>query len=403
MVPLDHIEGMRGVLMFQVLLIHVRLALFYPMNGGTVASWFRWATLWTLPAFYSMGVFFVISGYCLMLPVARSEEGRLRGGVGQYLKRRARRLLLPYYAALTLSVAAVYLLPSAYVFDAGISRSTPGAIWSHLLLIHNLRLKWHYLINAPLWYVAAEWQMYLLFPLLLLPLWRRFGMAPMLAVALVVGLCPLFLRGEIPDLHPWYVTLFAIGMAAACIQFSNRPQDNRWLERIDWGRAAGILFGAFAVTWVAFMLVRPRQLLTTFPYWRQFCLFDLWVGVASAALIIYCGQWSLSVSPGSQPAILKLFNHPWSRALGVISYSNFLVHFPLLMAVRAVAGALHLAPGWVFVVMYLVAIPISLSLGYLFYLGVERHFLPGHRKTQRAVVFAGHGEAIRESNTTANR
>ena len=53
----------------------------------------------------------------------------------------------------------------------------PGDLISHLLLVHNLSSAWFHQINAPLWSVATEWQIYFLLPLILLPLFRRAGIA----------------------------------------------------------------------------------------------------------------------------------------------------------------------------------------------------------------------------------
>src|ERR1044071_5646265 len=48
--------------------------------------------------FYAVTIFIVLSGYSLMIPVARSMDGRIPGGAGAYMIRRARRIMPPYYA-----------------------------------------------------------------------------------------------------------------------------------------------------------------------------------------------------------------------------------------------------------------------------------------------------------------
>jgi len=56
-------------------------------------------------------VFIVLSGFVLMLPVARRADGALAGGAAGFLRRRARRILPPYYAALALSLGLIAAAP----------------------------------------------------------------------------------------------------------------------------------------------------------------------------------------------------------------------------------------------------------------------------------------------------
>jgi peptidoglycan/LPS O-acetylase OafA/YrhL len=51
----------------------------------------------------SVQVFIVLSGYCLMLPVAQAA-GTLKGGLSVFVRRRAIRILPPYFAMLTIAV-----------------------------------------------------------------------------------------------------------------------------------------------------------------------------------------------------------------------------------------------------------------------------------------------------------
>src|SRR5207248_6339313 len=88
---------------------------------------------------YAVGVFIVISGYCLMLPVARSVNRQLPGGVWAYIRRRARRILPPYFAALGVSLLLIVLIPGMAHRDGGrwdtaLPALGTGPIASHLLL-----------------------------------------------------------------------------------------------------------------------------------------------------------------------------------------------------------------------------------------------------------------------------
>src|SRR5438270_2616521 len=95
---LPFLDGLRGLAAVYVVLHHA--AMMVPPAGlGGVGSAARFVFR---HGHYAVAVFIVLSGYCLMLPVARDPCGRLPGGVVGYLGRRARRILPPYYAALGL-------------------------------------------------------------------------------------------------------------------------------------------------------------------------------------------------------------------------------------------------------------------------------------------------------------
>src|SRR5437016_5916610 len=110
-IRLDFLDGLRGLAALYVVLSHVYSEITW--NGG--AAHLSHTLLHLLKPLsygrYAVDVFIVLSGYCLMLPVARSADGKLRGGAGEYLKRRARRILPPYYAALALTLALAALVP----------------------------------------------------------------------------------------------------------------------------------------------------------------------------------------------------------------------------------------------------------------------------------------------------
>ena len=130
----------------------------------------------------AVAVFMALSGFCLMIPVAKSPGGELRDGFWGYVKRRLRRIVPPYYAAMALGLMCILLLPgmgrgTGEFWRRAVPAITAGNVISHLLLLHWLNPAWVYRINPPYWTLGTEWVLYLLFPLVLLPLWRKFGAA----------------------------------------------------------------------------------------------------------------------------------------------------------------------------------------------------------------------------------
>src|SRR5215203_1884331 len=104
---LAFLDGLRGLAASYVVLHHA--ALLVPPSGLTGPA--TVARFLLRHGHYAVAVFIVLSGYCLMLPVARDPLGRLPGGTLAFFGRRARRILPPYYAALVLCWALIALVP----------------------------------------------------------------------------------------------------------------------------------------------------------------------------------------------------------------------------------------------------------------------------------------------------
>src|SRR5450432_2805759 len=195
-VRLHFLDGLRGLACFYVLLFHASTP--HIPYGGELSPWMKFVSLCISRGHFSVVFFIVLSGFSIMLPIARSGTWQLNGGFASYARRRARRILPPYYAALFLSVGLVLAynvisrrhgLGPPVVEDA----LSAGSIISHVLLLHNLSFDWAFRINGPLWSVATEWQIYFVFALFLLPLWRRTSGLVALVAGWVLGSLPFFL------------------------------------------------------------------------------------------------------------------------------------------------------------------------------------------------------------------
>ncbi|RUT01206.1 hypothetical protein DSM106972_067570 [Dulcicalothrix desertica PCC 7102] len=364
---LHYLDGLRGLAALYVVLVHIEpklgatLPLFWSLFGKTLKY-----------GGFAVAIFIALSGYVLMLPVSRSQSGYISSTLVDYIKRRSRRILPPYYAALLFSLLlafAVFLLENVSEFRwneiAGEGPFSPKFtfidVLSHLLLVHNLSPVTHMTINPPMWSVATEWQIYFIFPLILLPVWRRFGLLASVITAFVISLLPIYLfNGLFESASPWYLGVFALGMAAAEIGFSTKPKLVEMRNSLPWG-ALSIMFNL-----VAFITE-----------WRKLGL-HIWIGhsffgIASACLFIYCTKF---ITDGKKaPLILKIFEHPLAVDLGTISYSLYLTHGPILSLVRYGLFNLQLPAGAFATASYLFGTIASLIFAYLFYLLFEKPFM----------------------------
>jgi len=366
---LAYLDGLRGLAALYVVLCHVWLLQWEQLP---IANKFvRYGV-------FSVVVFIVLSGYCLMLPVARSKTGHIPGGLLDYFQRRGRRILPPYYAALILClllavlIFAVQKATNFHWSDVGTANLfSPNFsfrdVLSHLLLIHNLNSAPQinlssaspvYRINGPMWTVATEWQIYFLFPALLLPIWRRLGLLLVVIIAFLIGITPHYLlHGFIEAAHPWFLGLFGFGMAAAEIGFSQKPALILIRKSLPWGVLATTL------TIAAFLSESPRFGL------------DRWInesfaGIAAACLLIYCTNFLIEGKV--HPIVLRLLEAPWVIGLGSFSYSLYLVHAPVLVLVYHLLLSLQIPTIAIAAILLMVAVPISILIAYLFHLVFER-------------------------------
>ena len=362
---LGFIDGLRGLSALYVVLYHAAGDVPPPAPVPRLAAWFLQF------GHYAVGIFIVLSGYCLMCPVARSKKGVIEGGMRGYALRRMRRILPAYYAVLLLAVAAVAIVRTQYaastVEEADVLRLTPATLLSHLLLVHNLQPGWATAFDPPMWSVAAECQIYVLFPLLLAPLWRRTGTLAAVAAAFAVGLAPHFLLPRQINLDwtfPWYIGLFTLGMAGAAINFSRRQEDISIRNRIPWSRVAVVLTGAFLVI----LAWKPDA-----PVARMW-LPDTLLGVAVAAFLIEMaavgtkarGVWNLAA---------RILESPLAQKIGACSYSLYLLHAPILWVLSCLLDSLRLDANAAFVVRLVLGAPLAVVLSSGFYLLVERRFM----------------------------
>ncbi|BAZ20557.1 acyltransferase 3 [Kalymmatonema gypsitolerans NIES-4073] len=370
---LRYLDGLRGIAALYVVLVHIE-----PSIGEQVPALLEFFTKTLKYGRVSVVIFIVLSGYVLMLPVVRS--GYVSGGLLGYIKRRARRILPPFYAALFFCLflaATIFALEQFTSFQwdkvAGAGPFSPKFslidVLCHLLLVHNLSQETYMSINPPLWTVATEWQLYFFLPLLLLPIWRRFGLTSVVIAAFLIGIAPLYLlNGLFETASPWFLGLFALGMAAADIGFSEKPNLIAMRKSLPW-RALAIAF-----TCIGFLTE-----------WRKLGL-DIWInesffGLAAACLFIDSTE---SVTNRKKPRlIVRLFEHPWALALGTFSYSLYLIHGPVLVLVRYFLFSLQLSPGMFAVISYVAGVTISVLVAYLFYLVFERPFMSGFLKARK--------------------
>jgi peptidoglycan/LPS O-acetylase OafA/YrhL len=314
--------------------------------------------------YFGVDLFFVLSGFLLGMPFHRAAaEGRTSPSLARFWMHRCRRVLPAYWVQLAILGAACFLLDRVQLL-------VPKNLIAQALLVQNL-VPWPVTqLNVVYWTMPIEWDFYVVLPLLAILLKRcRWWLALAAVLVWVIAfrmLCVQTLTD--PALAHWldYGSVqqlpargdqFFMGVLAAWI-YVYRPL---WLSR-PWVWLLAGAAGVFAMVWA----VAPRgnflvRVDTPYLYFH----YSL-VAISFAALV-------LGAACGTRLA-LRLWANPAVTFLGLVSYSLYLWHYPLLQATQAL-GWLNGArlPAWLVVVF--LSVPAVLLVSWLSYRFVERPFL----------------------------
>ncbi|WP_239116688.1 acyltransferase family protein [Planotetraspora phitsanulokensis] len=333
------LDGIRGLAALFVVLHHCWLMSFsgFPSDTG---PW------WLSPLVYghfAVVVFIVLSGFSLAVSPARNDWQV--GGLRRFARRRAWRILPPYWAALVFSLAIAWTL----VPQPGEGVPTGKTVVLYGLLLQDIAGSPS--PNGAFWSIAVEAQLYIVFPLMLLVL-RRAGAIVMLglvtAVVVAIGLLAsgVAVVDALMRLTPQFAVLFAIGIVAAGVV--NRPERRRpaplpWLALL------------FALPVVALIAVRGSAWTVDHFFW-----IDLAIGPAVGFLLA-------AVATGRPSVLVRVLDTRPIRSLGSFSYSLYLTHAPIVVVLSTMVVSPHMSPGLgKFLVTAALAVPLSLVVGRLF-------------------------------------
>lgn len=399
-VRLDFLHGLRGLAALYVVIFHLLL------NANMRP---RWTTLRTMVeplmhGYIAVAMFLVLSGFLLAMPVVQNGN-RLPGGLGKFLYRRSVRILPPYYAAYILHL--IYYPFMAYLLLPGIGRPVDalvagqlkdGYAWdnilSHVLMIHNFSPVWVNGMSGIFWTIACEWQIYLLFAFIMVPLWRWLGLGAAMLLAAVVSAAITTAQhhGHMFYHVPWMPFVFATGMAAATVVFSDHPLARR-MRTWHWGFIT-LGLGIVTVMTIAALnkTVSPEQMAANPVPYYAYSFTVRWMpdvigGICSAALIIYLSLSHPSIpthllSPPSRTSKLVrgFLESPRVLFLGLFGYSLYLTHALFVIMVPRIVEELVKGRTLRFILIMFGGTALSVAFAYGFYRLFERPFMTGETK-----------------------
>ena len=361
------LDGLRGMTALYVVVFHASGLLWTsvrPEDG---------AVPWLYENLVSFGhqavlVFFLISGFCIHYRQAKTGARRIH--VRQFGWRRVKRLYPSLLLALLITAAldhiGMLLNPGYYTIPRNFwdGPVTVGGAYSLHAIVGNLLLQARLFVpelgsNSPLWSLAFEFWFYMLYPLMLRG-FRLLGAGRMTALAGALSIVTwLFLDGSplwsVAIFEAWSIWVFGALLAESYV-------------RGEWPRILRYLGPAAPAILVFTALLSP---LGSGRDWLP----DVWWGAVFALMLAY-----LMLAHNSLPS--RVFERVCLACgrLGEISYSLYLVHYPLLalMAAGWIALAGQLPAG---IELTVAGVLLSLGLGWLAWYAVERHCVPRRAET----------------------
>jgi peptidoglycan/LPS O-acetylase OafA/YrhL len=416
------LDGVRAIAALSVMGFHLNLIAYADMKLWNF-SWGSLVSAILLSGGTGVTLFFVLSGFLLFIPYAKSLLfNKDWPSARQFYLRRILRIWPGYYVAL---FTLIILFQPQYLQPAHWHE-----LFLFLVFFMDSSHKTFQQLNGPFWTLAVEWQFYMLLPLLtLLLLWLtkrvalRYRIWVILAFLLGMMAWGVGSRyiGSYYAVHPTQTLLvprpllnailfftygvdgkfledFAVGMVLCTLYIYARqaaPEHKltRRIHRVSWGLLAlGLLTLLFAFLWhFSDWFHQGPQILnpisSAFAQWGEL---NLSVGYGLCTLAILFG-----------PQVLRgLFEWHILRWIGMISYSLYMWHLYILEDAKMVL--LRHAPHWppilLYAALWVCALCVVIPFSYGMYKFIEK---PGIALAGRLRGQA-HGKRAVEPASTAS-
>ncbi len=301
------IDGLKA-LAAQTIVIH-HLVSYGPMaeSAGVAApglvAWFGYYGRWAVQ------VFLVLAGYLTAQALFARETGLSHPW--SLIAKRYVRLVWPFGVAVTLAVTAAEIARFGTVDSVLPETAGPMQYLSHWLLIHGLL--GHESLSTGVWYVAIDFQLFVLTVLLL---WssqalRWPGWAPLLIGALTMAsLVWIRTWSDWDNWAPYFYNAYGVGLLMGWLT-------RRQHEALPWVRM--VLLGVLAVLVWQFVAALNGRLAV----------------ILAVAVLLWVASFPVvrvvpNMLGGLKPLLGSAVNY-----LGATSFALFLVHFPVSMLVNA--------------------------------------------------------------------
>jgi peptidoglycan/LPS O-acetylase OafA/YrhL len=413
------LDGVRGIAVLMVIVFHVNR-----VTGDNLWNQAANPLASSISTAGGIGVtlFFVLSGFLLFMPFAKALLYKTNWPLARvFYMRRVLRILPAYYVSLFLIIL--------FQHPEYLHRDHLKNLALFLTFFMDSSRTTFRQLNGPYWTLATEWQFYMLLPLIALgialvvsrvPIKRRlpavtFCLLGIIAWGLFIRYWGLYYlkypsqtflvpRSELNDgmfflfgITGKYTEDFAIGMfISLCYIYSQHPTTDgkiarRWQRLSPWMWAGGILIVVFNAMWH----FKDFYVTTSWPFLTSLMPEFDWLN--EMILAIGFGACIAAILYGSA-SLKSIFNWPLLRWVGLISFSLYIWHLPLLVLfqsyVMPLLQGLHLNRYATYSLYWLWVLVVIVPFSFLSYLIVEKPWmkLGDH---WRVVIEKKHREKLR--------
>jgi peptidoglycan/LPS O-acetylase OafA/YrhL len=317
--PIPALDGLRGIAIILVLLHHFT---YYRPTGGIDAR------IANVPFFFWTGVdlFFVLSGFLITGILLDTRDGDRY--FTNFYARRVLRIFPLYYVVLFTAFVVLPQFPAMHAILLG----REGEVvlppqWPYWLYVANFSIAeggWVHGWVDVAWSLAIEEQFYLVWPLLIWWCSPRLMVPLCLVILMSQPIFRVYAReNDVAALSifvlPWFrLDGFAVGaLVALAHRRGALPSISRWAPLIAAASIAGIIVCIImgGHTW----------------WWNR------WIQQYGYTLIAITGGAMLAAAVARPPDSVwpRLLSAAWLRAFGRYSYALYLIHPPVMRAVRA--------------------------------------------------------------------
>lgn len=389
------LDGVRGLAIFFVISYHID----YSLAKGHMLDWHSSALTLSILTAGSAGVslFFVLSGFLLFMPYAKALLFADRWPLARtFYLRRALRIFPGYYISLFILILLEernYLLPSGWP-KLGLFLS---------FFMDSTRLTFR-VLNGPYWTLAVEWQFYMILPLMMLgvlllvrrvPIQKRlravtFCLLGIIALGLLVRIPGFYFRDHpkatfllprhainvifffIFGIVGKYTEEFAVGMLASlCYIYAQRlPAEHRFPRFLrrwsSWFWGVGLLILVFYAMW-------RFQSDPNTPAWSFMLPFMPYYTWLSEMVVTWGFGLCIVAILFGPPSLQRMLTWAPLRWVGLISYSLYIWHLPMLQFLLFLLAHLPSLPYYAtFTLYWLWTLIVTTPLCLLIYIVIEK-------------------------------
>ena len=292
----------------------------------------------------AVAVFFCVGGFLTGLKLSEPNFFA-KHSVQKVIWQKYLRLVIPYLGAIALAIAASFVASRLMEHHSISAMPDAPQLLSHLFFLQNIL--GYESLSAGLWYVAIDFQLFAVCALLIFLIeklspaswsYRSTRLITLIIFsALTIASVIFFNRHDIYDV--WFIFFFATYGLGLLTAFLVRSQSHH-------------------------VLILSVAAITIFSLYYQDFRERLSVALITALILFssYESNWSQS----------KLWNNPL-RKIGEMSYSIFLVHFPVSLVVSGIWAQLYPSDPWMNVFGMGLSALLSLLLALPFYKYIEKN------------------------------